>query len=124
MVGLLTLDRLAGEVVMPPDEPRRCIPAPQGQHKAPGDLAPARVSRPAGSRRMGGLAACLVSRGGHDRPPRRGWSRVCCDLMTASGEAIVEAVLVQLPLAAISLYVAARAQWSLPRGLTTARAGV
>ena len=65
--GLLTLDRLAGEVVMPPDEPRRCIPAPQGQHKAPGYLAPARVSRRAGSRRMGGLAACLVSRGGHDR---------------------------------------------------------
>jgi hypothetical protein len=40
------------------------------------------------------------------------------------GRAIVEAVLVQLPLAAISLYIAARAQWSLPRGLTTARAGV
>jgi hypothetical protein len=43
--------------------------------------------------------------------------------MTASGGAIVEAVLVQLPLA-LSLYIAARAQWSLPRGLTTARAGV
>jgi hypothetical protein len=40
------------------------------------------------------------------------------------GGAIVEAVLVQLPLAALSLYIAARAQWSLPRGLTTARAGV
>ena len=40
------------------------------------------------------------------------------------GRAIVEAVLVQLPLAAISLYIAARAQWSLARGLTTARAGV
>jgi hypothetical protein len=38
--------------------------------------------------------------------------------------AIVEAVLVELPLAAISLYIAARAQGSLPRGLTTARAGV
>jgi hypothetical protein len=49
---------------------------------------------------------------------------VCCDLMTASGGAIVEAVLVQLPLAAISLYIAARTQWSLPTGLTTARAGV
>jgi hypothetical protein len=44
--------------------------------------------------------------------------------MIASGGAIVEAALVQLPLAAISLYVAARAQWSLARGLTTARAGV
>ena len=42
--------------------------------------------------------------------------------MTASGGAIVEAVLVKLPLPAISLYIAARAQWSLPRGLTTARA--
>jgi hypothetical protein len=44
--------------------------------------------------------------------------------MTAPGGAIMEAVLVQLPLAAVSLYIAARAQWSLPRGLTTARAGV
>jgi hypothetical protein len=44
--------------------------------------------------------------------------------MTASGGAIVEAALMQLPLAAISLYIAARAQWSLARGLTTARAGV
>jgi hypothetical protein len=41
--------------------------------------------------------------------------------MTASGGAIVEAVLVQLSLAAISLYIA---QWSLARGLTTARAGL
>jgi hypothetical protein len=49
--GLLALDRLAGEVVMPPDEPRPRIPAPQGQHKASGDLTPALVSRPAGSRR-------------------------------------------------------------------------
>ena len=56
-------------------------------------------------------------------PPRPDWSRVCCDLMTASGGAIVEAVLVQ-PLAALSLYIAAHAQWSLPRGLTTARTGV
>jgi len=44
--------------------------------------------------------------------------------MTASGGAIVEAVLVQLSVAAISLYIAARAQWSLARGLATARAGV
>jgi hypothetical protein len=53
-----------------------------------------------------------------------GW----CDLVTASGgalaAAIVEAVLVELPLAALSLYIAAHAQWSLPRWLTTARAGV
>jgi hypothetical protein len=51
-----------------------------------------------------------------------------CDLVTASGGAlavaIVEAVLVELPLAALSLYIAAHAHWSLPRGLTTARAGV
>jgi hypothetical protein len=52
-----------------------------------------------------------------------GW----CDLVTTSGgalAAIVEAVLVELPLAALSLYIAAHAQWSLPRWLTTARAGV
>jgi hypothetical protein len=49
--GLLALDRLAGEVVMPPDEPRPPIPAPQGQHKASGDLTPAHILRPAGSRR-------------------------------------------------------------------------
>ena len=38
---------------------------------------------------------------------------VCCDLVTASGGAlavaIVEAVLVELPLAALSLYIAAHA---------------
>jgi hypothetical protein len=53
-----------------------------------------------------------------------GW----CDLVTASGGAlavaIVEAVLVELPLAALSLYIAGRAQGSVPRGLTAARAGV
>jgi hypothetical protein len=38
--------------------------------------------------------------------------------------AIVEAVLVELPLAALSLFIAPHAQWSLPRGLTTARAGM
>src|SRR5215208_6015253 len=52
--GALDFGSSRMEVVMPPDELRRCIPAPQGQHKTPGDLAPARVSRPAGSRRRGG----------------------------------------------------------------------
>jgi hypothetical protein len=51
-----------------------------------------------------------------------------CDLVTAPGGAlavaIVEAVLVELPLAALSPYIAPHARWSLPRGLTTARAGV
>jgi hypothetical protein len=72
----------------------------------------------------GGLAACLVSRGRHDRHRDAAGRGCVAALMTASGGAIVEAVLVQLSLAAISLYIAARAQWSLARGLTTARAGL
>jgi hypothetical protein len=49
------------------------------------------------------------------------WSwGVECDLVTASGGAlavaIVEAVLVELPLAALSPYIAPHARWSLPRG--------
>ena len=53
-----------------------------------------------------------------------GW----CELVTASGgalaAAIVEAVLVELPLAALSLYIAAHAPVVTARRLTTARAGV
>jgi hypothetical protein len=53
-----------------------------------------------------------------------GW----CKLVTASGGAlavaIVEAVLVELPLSALSLYIAAHAPVVTAQGLTTARAGV
>ena len=53
-----------------------------------------------------------------------GW----CELVTASGgalaAAIVEAVLVELPLAALSLYIAAHAPVVTARRLTAARAGV
>jgi hypothetical protein len=62
---------------------------------------------------MGGLAAGLVGRGGHDRHRDRLVVDVWCDLVTASGGtlavAIVEAVLVELPLAALSPYIAAHA---------------
>jgi hypothetical protein len=66
--GLLALDRLAGEVVMPPDGPRRRIPAPPGQHKAPGDLALVRHSRPAGSRRCTRSSASTCGHGSCTSP--------------------------------------------------------
>jgi hypothetical protein len=43
---------------MPPDEPRPPIPAPQGQHKASGNLTPALVSL----RRLSHSGACLTPR--------------------------------------------------------------
>jgi hypothetical protein len=67
-------------------------------------------------------------RGEHDRHRDALVVGAWCDLVTAPGGAlavaIVEAVLVELPLAALSPYIAPHARWSLPRGLTTARAGV
>jgi hypothetical protein len=68
---------------------------------------------PRWQRRMGGRAACLVGRGGHDATATQLIVGVCCDLVTASGGAlavaIVEAVLVELSSGGALLYIAAHA---------------
>jgi len=150
-----------GEVTMPPDEPRPRVPAPPGQRRAPGDLAPARLAPRWVAPLYLLLAVCLlpwivyvawslpsrsassswdVAWAGFDAGlfatlAATGWAAwrhawwvqtgavatatllvvdVWFDVVTASGGAlavaIVEAVLVELPLAALSLHIA----WHAP----------